>query len=427
MIIGRSESSQLSVPTRFNPFDDSVLYEVVWPGSSFNKDENVNSIIVHTNNDESYDCVIPSDISDMINEDDLLLNGDISPSQLLDDVFLSNDCVYLVEGYWNYELCHGLHIRQFHEDRSEDGKVIKTLEYILGKYDDNIPHKPSNEESPPQWQYNGKDYPYYEVLFSNGAPCDIRDNVGRSARILYICDKDHGKIPSLVMVKESRTCEYEAIVVTSQLCHNKLYWTKSKPVYNIQCFSMNNSPREPRDYELFINDILIEEIVDEELDNTSPLPPTTPSSSTVDESFVKGFLNADFCLHGKSSGWWQHELCFGDHIKQVHLERGVVKQKIFLGIWDEEEHKKWFIKAGKSKQSSSHVTHLYVDGDLCDVTQQPRKSRVKFRCIPGGKSSQVSLYLEETTPCNYSMTIEAGFVCVLLETVNEYGLFHFTS
>ena len=28
-----------------------------------------------------------------------------------------------VEGYWNYELCHGLHIRQFHEDRSEDGKV----------------------------------------------------------------------------------------------------------------------------------------------------------------------------------------------------------------------------------------------------------------------------------------------------------------
>ena len=34
---------------------------------------------------------------------------------------------------------------------------------MLGKDDDNIPHKPSNEESPPQLQYNGKDYPYYEA------------------------------------------------------------------------------------------------------------------------------------------------------------------------------------------------------------------------------------------------------------------------
>ena len=32
-----------------------------------------------------------------------------------------------------------------------------------------------------------------------------------------------------------------------------------------------------------------------------------------------------------------------------------MKQKIFLGIWDEEEHKKWFIKAGKSKQSSRYM------------------------------------------------------------------------
>ena len=36
---------------------------------------------------------------------------------------------------------------------------------MLGKYDDNIPQKPSNAESPPQWQYNGKDYPYYEASY----------------------------------------------------------------------------------------------------------------------------------------------------------------------------------------------------------------------------------------------------------------------
>ena len=32
-------------------------------------------------------------------------------------------------------------------------------------------------------------------------------------------------------------------------------------------------------------------------------------------------------------------------------ENGVVKQKVFLGVWNEAEHKKWFAKAGKSKQS----------------------------------------------------------------------------
>ncbi len=42
-----------------------------------------------------------------------------------------------VEGYWSYELCHGLHLRQFHEDRGQDGKVgtvwVRTPCSPLGK------------------------------------------------------------------------------------------------------------------------------------------------------------------------------------------------------------------------------------------------------------------------------------------------------
>lgn len=29
----------------------------------------------------------------------------------------------------------------------------------------------------------------------------------------------------------------------------------------------------------------------------------------------------------------------------------------------------------------SHVTHLYSDGDVCDVTNNPRNVRVKFRYV----------------------------------------------
>ena len=28
---------------------------------------------------------------------------------------------------------------------------------------------------------------------------------------------------------------------------------------------------------------------------------------------------------------------------------------------------------------TSHVVHLYVNGDVCDITGEPRKTRVKFR------------------------------------------------
>ena len=32
-------------------------------------------------------------------------------------------------------------------------------------------------------------------------------------------------------------------------------------------------------------------------------------------------------------------------------EGGIVKQKVFLGFWDEERHKDWYTNAGKSRQS----------------------------------------------------------------------------
>ena len=48
------------------------------------------------------------------------------------------------------------------------------------------------------------------------------------------------------------------------------------------------------------------------------------------------------------------------------------------------------------------------------------------RCLKSSKSSQISLYLEEPTTCSYVLTVEGGFVCPLLETVDEYGILHYT-
>ena len=51
---------------------------------------------------------------------------------LLEKLFVQSGCVYRMEPYWTYELCHGKHLRQYHEER--EGKNIKLQEYFLGKF-----------------------------------------------------------------------------------------------------------------------------------------------------------------------------------------------------------------------------------------------------------------------------------------------------
>ena len=70
-----------------------------------------------------------------------------------------------------------------------------------------------------------------------------------------------------------------------------------------------------------------------------------------------------------------------------------------LGVWLEAGHQHWFANAGHQEAEQrvraqiyprffashvtlycSHVIHLYMNGDLCDVTKVARQCQVKFRC-----------------------------------------------
>ena len=42
---------------------------------------------------------------------------------------MGQSCAYRLEHYWTYELCHGKHIRQYHEER--DGTKIKVSFWAL--------------------------------------------------------------------------------------------------------------------------------------------------------------------------------------------------------------------------------------------------------------------------------------------------------
>ena len=79
------------------------------------------TIVMTSSNNEKYTCTLPkvevkSATSEMPYEGPNVL-------EILQQLFISQACAYRLEHYWTYELCHGRHVRQYHEER--DGKNIK--------------------------------------------------------------------------------------------------------------------------------------------------------------------------------------------------------------------------------------------------------------------------------------------------------------
>lgn len=63
--------------------------------------------------------------------------------------------------YWSYELCHGKHLRQYHEEK--DAKDTKLQQYFLGVYNKPDPAPPTQEtgEEEAQPQQQSWFYTYY--------------------------------------------------------------------------------------------------------------------------------------------------------------------------------------------------------------------------------------------------------------------------
>lgn len=79
------------------------------------------TIVMTSSNNEKYTCTLPkvevkSATSEMPYEGPNVL-------EILQQLFISQACAYRLEHYWTYELCHGRHVRQYHEER--EGKDVK--------------------------------------------------------------------------------------------------------------------------------------------------------------------------------------------------------------------------------------------------------------------------------------------------------------
>uniref|UniRef100_K1QSM0 Endoplasmic reticulum lectin 1 n=1 Tax=Magallana gigas TaxID=29159 RepID=K1QSM0_MAGGI len=327
----------------FNPFMDQDLHSIDWVGSS-ELDKVVpgdNVIVMKTVSNEKYTCVLPE-------------NPDSRDE---------------IESYWTYELCHGRYLRQYHEEKEMSAKKPKGQEYYLGYFGQYKPTKGQDlmkelEEKLKPQEIKSKriddiELPYYEVNMTQGTECDLNKQP-RQVRILYICQPDgRGEIYEL---KETSTCEYEVLVLTSVLCENPKFKPKNPPVSKIACHAMDGSPARPRD------------------------------------------LDSDFQKHpyAKSytgTGWWKHEFCFGKYARQFH-DDPEGRTVIYLGQWNEKKHLEWVSK---------------------NPSKMP-KEKGKRKCVENNASPHsVSIYLIEPKTCEYIMGIESPLFCSILDRADEYG------
>uniref|UniRef100_A0A8C5EC47 Endoplasmic reticulum lectin n=1 Tax=Gouania willdenowi TaxID=441366 RepID=A0A8C5EC47_GOUWI len=425
-----------------NPlFTDEIPFKISWPGSEFtlpsagvlySEDD---FVIMTTAEKEKYKCLLPSlTAGDKGNEK---VYGGPSPGELLEPLFKRSSCSYRIESYWTYEVCHGKHIRQYHEEK-ETGQV--SIHYSLRTVQTQLRVKSrfnlgTDQEKAdiPTKNIEGQLTPYYSLEMGNGTPCVLKQNEPRSTSVLYVCHPEAKH--EILSVAEVTTCEYEVVVLTPLLCAHPKYRFKSSPVNAIFCQALAGSPLRP----LQLIQLEKEQQQKEEVLSSTHKPITVSGQSQVtvgtthisrltDEQLIREFLSGSYCLHG-GVGWWKYEFCYGKHVHQFHEDKEQGKNIVVVGNWDGNEHIDWAKKnIARSYQLKDDgvekvklVSHFYGHGDLCDLTGKPRQVVVKLKCKESESPHAVTIYMLEPQTCQYVLVVESPVICKILDTADEYG------
>uniref|UniRef100_A0A8B9ZGR6 Endoplasmic reticulum lectin n=1 Tax=Anas platyrhynchos TaxID=8839 RepID=A0A8B9ZGR6_ANAPL len=439
---------------------DDVPFRVNWPGTEFSlpttgvlyKEDNY--IIMTTVDKEKYKCILPLIASG--NEEEEKDYKGPTPGELLEPLFKQSSCSYRIESYWTYEVCHGKHIRQYHEEK-ETGQKINIQEYYLG----NMMMK--NPLSEPGLSYiillmlmtsfgfnHYSSKKYIPTKNIEGQMTPLRQNLPRSSTVMYICHPEAKH--EILSVAEVTTCEYEVVILTPLLCNHPKYRFRASPVNDIFCQSLPGSPLKPHNLEQLekqqeMMKMPFRRVKEEEMHSTKeekfssihkPVAVgshqlltvgTTHISKLTDDQLIKEFLSGSYCFHG-GVGWWKYEFCYGKYVHQYHEDKESGKTSVVVGTWNKEEHIEWSKKNAArtyylkedGTQTVRMVSHFYGNGDVCDLTEKPRQVTVKLKCKESDSPHAVTIYMLEPHSCQYILGVESPVICKILDTADEHGL-----
>ncbi|XP_015582774.1 protein OS-9 homolog [Ricinus communis] len=132
----------------------------------------------------------------------------------------------------------------------------------------------------------------------------------------------------------------------------------------------------------------------------------------------------------RQEGWWSYEFCYQKKLRQVHLEDDKLVQEFVLGVYDEEATAAFnqnlsdvsTVKDPRSKDASQRYhAHQYTNGTMCDLTNQPRETEVRFVCSePRAMISSIT----ELSTCKYALTVQVPMLCKHLLFQEERPVWH---
>ncbi|KAF6158050.1 hypothetical protein GIB67_014844, partial [Kingdonia uniflora] len=116
-------------------------------------------------------------------------------------------------------------------------------------------------------------------------------------------------------------------------------------------------------------------------------------------------------------GWWTYEFCYHKKLRQLHMKDDKVVQEFVLGVYDAEATAAFnqnlsdvsILKDPRSKDASQkYHAHQYTNGTMCDLTNQPRETEVRFVC----SDPTVTIHsFTELSTCKYALTIHTPMLC----------------
>ncbi|XP_003563310.2 protein OS-9 homolog [Brachypodium distachyon] len=124
----------------------------------------------------------------------------------------------------------------------------------------------------------------------------------------------------------------------------------------------------------------------------------------------------DQCFY-RHDGWWSYEFCYHGKIRQVHVEGEKVIQEYVLGEYDPDATDAYHENhTSESSDEDNHLkdistryhVHLYTNGTLCDLTDIPRFTEVRFVC---SEPTVLISSLKEISSCKYVLTVQSPMLC----------------
>ncbi|GAV82077.1 PRKCSH domain-containing protein [Cephalotus follicularis] len=119
----------------------------------------------------------------------------------------------------------------------------------------------------------------------------------------------------------------------------------------------------------------------------------------------------------RQDGWWSYEFCYQKMFRQIHLEDDKVVQEFVLGVYDVDATAAFnqnlsdvsTLKDPRSKDASQRYhAHQFRNGTICDLTNEPRETEVRFVC---SEARAMISSITELSTCKYALTVQCPTLC----------------